>query len=214
MKPNNEAAEAMAIYGAKSVAEWQLLTVLGIPETASRELLAKAENSLSQLAKLTIQEISQIKGIGMSKASAIVAAIELGRRRQTEPARTDKKQITQSSCIYELVHPMLRDYTQEAFWIVLLDRRSRVIKTYEIHVGGLSAMVVDPKVIFHKALQNLASSVILIHNHPSGSPSPSTEDIRLTEKIKLAGTYIDIKVLDHIIIGDGCYYSFADEGKI
>lgn len=213
MKQKNEAHESMATYGAKSVSDLQLLEVLGIPENAARELLFKAENTMGTIARMTIQEISTIKGIGTAKAASIVAAVEIGRRRQTEKA-VQRSQISSSTDIYDLIHAQMRDYTQEVFMIILLDRRCKVIRIEEIHVGGMNAMVVDPKVVFQKALMYRASSIVLIHNHPSGAPSPSMEDIRLTEKMKLAGNYIDINVLDHVIIGDGSYYSFADEGKI
>lgn len=179
----------------------------------AKELLSNNDHSLAAVAKLSIHELVKIKGIGEAKAVTIAAALELGRRRATETA-IHKSQISTSMDAYELIHAGMRDLTHEEFWIILLDRRSKVISVEEIHIGGMSAMVVDPKIIFQRALERKASSVILSHNHPSGSPSPSIEDIRLTEKVKLAGNYIDIKVLDHIIIGDGAYYSFADEGKI
>ena len=179
----------------------------------AKELMNQHENSIASLAKLSVHELMKVKGIGTAKAVSIAAALELGRRRVTESA-IQKLQIASSQDVYDLIHARMRDLTREEFWIILLDRRSKVIAVEEIHIGGMSAMVVDPKIIFQKALERKASSVILSHNHPSGSPSPSMEDIRLTEKVKLAGGYIDIKVLDHIIIGEGAYYSFADEGKI
>lgn len=209
----NIAAEAMTTYGAKGLYEWQLLTALGIPETAAKQLMGIADNVLGNIAKMSVNDISGIKGIGTNKAAAIIAAIELGRRRQVED-RPIKKHISSSADIYSMVHANMRDLIQEEFWIILLDRRSYMLKTLTIHVGGMAAMVVDPKIIFQKALEYKASSVILIHNHPSGGSTPSNEDIRLTEKVKQAGIFLDIKVLDHVIIGEGNYYSFADEGKI
>lgn len=206
--------------GSKSLSEAELLAILMRTGARNRsaldvamELLTKHDNSLAALAKLSVHELIQVKGIGEAKAVAITAALELGRRRVTENA-LQKEQIASSLDAYDLLHSRMRDLTQEAFWIILLDRRSKVISTEEIHVGGMSAMVVDPKIIFQKALERKACSVILSHNHPSGAPSPSIEDIRLTEKIKSAGSFMDIKVLDHIIIGEGAYYSFADEGKM
>lgn len=207
------AAETMIAYGPKAVSDRQLLQCLGIPHTAASQLLVNADNLLSAIAKMTTQEIAAVKGIGKAKAAAVVAAVELGRRRQLEMIPV-KHQITSSICINDILQPQMRDLDHEQFWIILLDRRSYVIRTECIHIGGMSSMVVDPKIIFQKALIHKASAVVLAHNHPSGHPSPSVEDIRLTEKVKLAGQYIDIKVLDHIIIGEGCYYSFADEGKI
>jgi DNA repair protein RadC len=212
--------EKLIHLGSKSLSEAELLAILMRIGTRSRsavdvakDLLRQNENSLSGLAKLTVHELMKIKGIGEAKAVSIAAALELGRRRATEMA-VQKTQISTSMDAYELIHAGMRDLTHEEFWIILLDRRSKLISIEEIHIGGMSAMVVDPKIIFQKALERKASSVILSHNHPSGAPSPSIEDIRLTEKVKLAGGYIDIKVLDHIIIGDGAYYSFADEVKL
>ena len=213
MKQPTTAAEQLVAYGEKSLSDKQLLECMGIPASAATEFLMKAENNLSAIAKMGIPEIVTIKGISRSRAAAIVAAIELGRRRQIERA-TKREQITTSQDVASILIPQMQDLTQEQFWVVFLDRRSYIIKTECIHIGGMAAMVVDAKIIFQKALQHKACSIILSHNHPSGHPSPSVEDMRLTEKLKSAGNVLDIKVLDHIIIGEGSYYSFADEGKI
>ena len=212
--------EKLLHMGSKSLSEAELIAILMRSGTRNRsaldvakELMSRYDHSLAAVAKLSVHELMQIKGIGEAKAIAISAALELGRRRATENA-IQKGQISSSMDAYDLLHSRMRDLNQEAFWIILLDRRSKVISIEEIHVGGMSAMVVDPKVIFQKALERKACSVILSHNHPSGAPSPSNEDMRLTEKIKSAGSFMDIKVLDHIIIGDGAYFSFADEGKM
>jgi DNA repair protein RadC len=212
--------EKLLQQGSRSLSEAELLAILMRIGTRNRsaldvakELLAFYDNSLTVLAKVSVHDLMKIKGIGEAKAVSIAAALELGRRRVTENA-LQKGQITSSVDAYDLLHSRMRDMTQESFWIILLDRRSRVISIEEIHVGGMSAMVVDPKVIFQRALARKACSVNLSHNHPSGAPTPSTEDIRLTEKIKSAGNFMDIKVLDHVIIGEGAYYSFADEGKM
>lgn len=212
--------EKLIHMGTRSLSEAELLAILLRSGTRSksaldmaRELLQRYDNSLAAVAKLSVHELMKVKGIGDVKAVTIAAALELGRRRVTENAM-QKTQITTSTDAYDLLYPRMRDLTQEAFWIILLDRRSKVISLEEIHIGGMAAMVVDAKIIFQRALERKACSIILSHNHPSGSPSPSIEDIRLTEKIKAAGNFIDIKVLDHIIIGEGAYYSFADEGKL
>ena len=212
--------EKLLLSGSKSLSEAELLAILMRNGTRNRsaldvakELLNKHDQSLAALAKLSIHDLMQIKGIGEAKAVSIAAALELGRRRTTESA-LQKGQVLSSRDAYDLIFSGMRDLMQEAFWIILLDRRSRLISIEEIHIGGMASMVVDPKIVFQKALERKACSVILAHNHPSGSPSPSNEDIRLTEKMRTAGSFIDIKVLDHIIIGDGSFYSFADEGKI
>lgn len=209
----SEVRETMSNYGSKALSEVQLLEVLGVPNVAARELMIRADHMLAAIAKMSLTEIAEVKGIGLAKAQAITAAIEIGRRRQTENVAF-KKCIASSCDAYEIVQAQMRDLNHEEFWVIYCDRRSKVIKTVCVHIGGMSAMVVDPKCVFQKALELKASSMILVHNHPSGSPSPSIEDIRLTEKMKAAGNVIDIKVLDHIIIGDGEYYSFADEGKL
>ena len=217
---SDQPREKLLLSGSKSLSEAELLAILMRNGTRNRsaldvakELLTKHDQSLAALAKLSIHDLMQIKGIGEAKAVSIAAALELGRRRVTESA-IQKGQVLSSRDAYELIHSGMRDLMQEAFWIILLDRRSRLISIEEIHIGGMASMVVDPKIVFQKALERKACSVILAHNHPSGSPSPSNEDIRLTEKMRTAGSFIDIKVLDHIIIGDGSFYSFADEGKI
>lgn len=212
--------EKLLHQGSRSLSEAELIAILMRAGTRNRsavdiakELMLTYDNSLATLAKLSVHDLMKIKGIGEAKAVSIAAALELGRRRVTETA-VRKGQITSSLDAYEILHPRMRDLMQESFWIILLDRRSQVISVEEIHVGGMASMVVDAKVIFQKALERRACSVILSHNHPSGLPSPSQEDIRLTEKLKATGQFIDIQVLDHIIIGDGCYFSFADEGKL
>ena len=218
--PSDQPREKLILAGSRSLSEAELIAILMRIGTrnksaldVAKELLAKHDNSLAAISKLSVHELMQIKGIGEAKAVSITAALELGRRRMTETAM-QKTQIGSSLDAYDLLHPKMRDLTQEAFWIILLDRRSKVIALEEIHIGGMSAMVVDPKIIFQKALERKACALILSHNHPSGATSPSIEDIRLTEKINAAGNFIDIKILDHIIIGEGTYYSFADEGKM
>ena len=154
--------EKLIQMGSKSLSEAELIAILMRAGTrnksaldVAKELLTQNDNSLAALAKLSVHELMKIKGIGEAKAVSIAAALELGRRRVTENAM-QKGQITSSLDAYDLLHPRMRDLTQEAFWIILLDRRSKVISIEEIHVGGMSAMVVDPKVIFQRALERKA----------------------------------------------------------
>ncbi len=212
--------EKLILMGSRALSDAELLAILLRAGTRNRsaldiarEVLQNHGHSLASIAKLSVHELMKIKGIGHTKAVSIAAALELGRRRATENT-VQRKQVTTSSDAYEMLFPKMRDLTQEAFWIILLDRRSHVLSIEEIHRGGMAAMIVDPKIIFQRAFERKACSIILSHNHPSGSPSPSMEDIRLTEKIKAGGNYMDIRILDHIIIGEGEYYSFADEGKL
>jgi DNA repair protein RadC len=154
-----------------------------------------------------------VKGIGETKAITIVAALELGRRRQSSEVK-EKEKFTSSRDIFEAIYPMLADKQHEEFWILLLNRANKLIEKILISTGGLTGTVADVRMIFEHAIKSKATSVILSHNHPSGNLSPSQTDIDLTKKMVKAGETLDIKVLDHIIIGDNRYYSFADEGMI
>jgi DNA repair protein RadC len=152
----------------------------------------------------------QFKGIGEAKAISIIAALELGKRRLSEGVE-DKKKISSSEDAFRLLYAELSDKTYEEFWVLLLDRANQVTKKLNISEGGMAGTVADPKKIFKIALDNNASSVILAHNHPSNNLKPSDNDISLTKKLKSGGLLLDIQVLDHLIIGNDSYYSFADE---
>lgn len=179
----------------------------------SKLILSNVNNDLNQLAKLSVAELQKFKGIGEAKAISIVSALELGRRRKiTETTKTP--QITSSKDVYELMKPELLDQPIEQFWIISLKRNNVVIQKRIISSGGISGTVADPKVIFNKALEDLASGIILVHNHPSGNLKPSQADIKLTEKLKNAGQLLDIPVLDHLIFTDDGYFSFADESML
>lgn len=179
----------------------------------SKSILASVDHDLHQLAQLTVNDLMKFPGIGAAKAIAVVSAIELGRRRG-ETQRGKPAKIKSSEDAYKYLRPMLMDQKQEHFWILLLNRANRVIKAVEISAGGVSSTVVDPKIIFSKALDHLASSIILAHNHPSGNLSPSPSDEALTRKLIEAGTILDIPVIDHLIITDSGYTSFSDDGII
>ena len=153
------------------------------------------------------------KGIGEAKAISIVAALELGRRRKESVPET-KPVIKSSDDVYELMKAELMDLSHEEFWIILLNRRNSVIKKQPISSGGISGTVADPKIIFNSALAHLASSIILVHNHPSGSLKPSRADTDLTKKLLAAGRLLEIPVLDHLIFTDNDYFSFADENML
>lgn len=217
MKPTTyeqTAAEQFTAYGPAHISDRDLLTLLGVKPDAAASLLQECRGQLAELAKLTAAQIERTtKGIGQTKARTIAAAFEIGRRREQQQARR-LEQICTSHDAYTLLAPTMRDEQQEIFKIIVLDRRSKVLSIDTIHRGGVAAMVVDAKVIFRTVLDRGGVSVILAHNHPSGHPSPSMEDMALTTKLKNAGTFLDIKVLDHIVIGEGAYYSFADEGQL
>jgi DNA repair protein RadC len=179
----------------------------------SKRILNSVHNNLNELGKLTVDDLLKYNGIGEAKAISILAALELGRRRKnTESVKREK--ISSSRDIYDIFHPLLADLPNEEFWIILLNRSNKIIERQKISQGGISGTVTDIRIILKTALEKLASSVILCHNHPSGNPKPSDADISLTQKIKESGKIMDISILDHIIITDGTYYSFADEGLI
>ena len=178
-----------------------------------KRILAQFGNNLNALAKLSVQDLMKFKGIGEAKAISIVAAMELGRRRkETEVLKLEK--ITSSKDIFDIFCPQFMDLPHEEFHVLLLNRSNSVIRKEFVSRGGISGTIVDPKIIFKIAMEHLSSSIILCHNHPSGNLKPSIEDISLTKKIKEAGTLLEIPILDHIIITDTSYFSFADEGMM
>ena len=179
----------------------------------SKRILSELGNNLNELAKLSVQDLMKFKGIGEAKALSIVSALELGRRRkETETAKREK--ITSSKDIFEAFSSTFIDLPHEEFHLLLLNRSNLVIRKEFVSRGGISGTVVDPKIIFKIALEHLASSIILCHNHPSGNLKPSAEDISLTKKIKEAGMFLEIPILDHVIFTDTTYFSFADEGMM
>jgi len=168
---------------------------------------------LTMLSKSNISDLKKIKGIGDSKAASIIAAFELGRRRQFSEVKSNKK-IETSKDAYDILHPLLGHLAHEEFRILLLNRANKLIKIHFISLGGVTGTIVDPKIVFKAALDNLASAIGLAHNHPSGNIKPSKPDIAITKKLIAAGNNLDIRVLDHLIISDVGYYSFIDEGII
>lgn len=179
----------------------------------ARLLLSSCNNDLVEMGRMGHQQLARIKGIGPVKAISIVAALELGRRSRFAEARR-KEKISCSIDAVNLLTPLLRDLTHEEFWIILLNRANAVIDIKPISKGGVSGTLVDPKMIFHEALQAKASGIILSHNHPSANPRPSESDIQLTKKLKEGGKLLEIAILDHIIIAGASFYSFADEGNL
>ncbi|HEV7350491.1 RadC family protein [Telluribacter sp.] len=177
----------------------------------AKSILGSASNNLNELARQGVNELKKIKGIGEAKAITIVAALELGRRRKEAEVQR-RRRIQSSHDAYEEMKPYLLDKPHEEFWILLLNRANDVLRPVQISTGGVAGTVADPKLIFKHALEQLASSIILFHNHPSGNHTPSQADKDLTRKLKEAGRVLDLPVLDHLIFTDNGYYSFADEG--
>jgi len=168
----------------------------------------------SKLAGKSVAELSEIKGIGPAKASQIKAALTIGRRMQREIAAPDGMQFTSSGAVYEFCSPFMIGLKKEVFKVMLLDTKHRLLREELVSEGSLSASVVHPREAFKPAIRESAHAVIFVHNHPSGDPTPSKDDVAITMQMRKAGEVLNIKMLDHIIIGDGRYYSFADEGHL
>ncbi len=179
----------------------------------SKRILFSCQNDLNLLSKLSIQELSKFKGIGEAKAISIIAALELGRRRKESKSEL-LVQVSSSQDVFNAVYESFSDLIHEEFWIVILNRANKITSKHLISKGGQAGTVADPKIIFNTALENHAASLILAHNHPSGNLKPSQADIDLTRKLKSAGQFLDIPVLDHLIFADSGFFSFADEGMI
>lgn len=179
----------------------------------SKRILASANNNLNALGRLTIPDLMRFKGIGEAKAITIVAAMELGRRRRVEDAM-QLKRITSSNSVFEFMQPVLGDLPHEEFWILYLNNSNKILKSLQLSKGGITGTVVDVRLVYKEAIQTGAVGIILVHNHPSGALKPSHADIQLTKKLKIAGDNLDIKVLDHVIITEKDYFSFADENMM
>ena len=175
-----------------------------------KRILASAENNLSELGKLSIKQLMTFKGIGEAKAISIVAALELGRRRRGGEA-LDRKKITSSKSVFELMQPLIGELPHEEFWILYLNNSNKVIQKKQLSKGGITGTLVDVRLALKIALEVGAVGLVLSHNHPSGTLKPSQADKDLTLKLKTAGQSLDIKVLDHLIITENGYFSFADE---
>jgi len=210
--------EKLLAHGAETLSNSELLAILINHGTKSKsaielakEILLLGKNNLQELGKLNLKELMKIKGIGEAKAITIAAALELGRRRQATEA-LEKKIVSSSKEIAEFLQSKIKDYRREVFAVVFLNRANKINHFEIVSEGGITGTVADPRIILKKALEEDAVSIVLCHNHPSGSLKPSKADESLTRKIKEAAGYFDISVIDHIIVSDQGYYSFADEG--
>lgn len=210
--------EKMIHKGTGALSNAELIAILlgsgTVEDTAvglAQKLLQKANNNLNELAKFDLRRLCKIKGIGEAKAVRLLAALELGKRRNIEPA-IERKKITCSNDVAEIFIPQLQDLPHEEFWIVALNRANLIIDTSRISQGGIAGTVTDVRLILKAALDRMATQLILCHNHPSGNLQPSKEDLSFTQKIADAGKLLDIQLLDHIIVAHTGYYSFADNG--
>jgi len=212
--------EKMMAKGMRSLSEAELVAILirsgNLDESAvevARRLLASVNNNLNELGKKSVNDLKKFKGIGEVKAITIMSALELGRRRrESEP--DEKLKVVTSSDVAQIFKPLLGDLPHEEFWILLLNRNNLYIDKLMVSQGGLTGTIIDVRVILRMALENKACSIILCHNHPSGNLDPSEADKDITKKISEAGRQMDIPVLDHLIIGNDHYFSFADKGMM
>ena len=179
----------------------------------SQRILSNSNNNLNSLAKLTIKQLMEFKGIGEAKAITIIAALELGKRRREEELQ-ELIQITTSKITFQIMQPVIGDLLHEEFWVLYLNNSCKVIYKSQLSKGGITGTIVDIRMVFKIALEQNATFVVLAHNHPSGDPNPSPEDFKITKKLQNAGEIVDVKVLDHVIVSDKSYYSFADDSKM
>lgn len=218
LSDDDKPREKLLLKGRNSLSDAELLAILigsGSREESAialcQRILNGTQNNLNQLAKLSVKDLMTYKGIGEAKAISIVAALELGRRRKSSEG-IEQRAIQSSEQAYEEFRAVLEDLPHEEFWVLLLNRANKVISKQLVGRGGISSTSADVRIILKLALDHLASGIILGHNHPSGNLKPSQADKLLTNKVKEAAQLIDIKVLDHLIIGNNAYLSFMDEG--
>ena len=204
--PEDRPREKLLLKGTSALSDAELVAILigsGTPKMSavelSKKILLQGNNNLNELARLSVKDLMKIKGIGEAKAITIVAALELGRRRKEQDPE-EKPKITSSKDAFDLLKGEMMDLPKEEFWVLLMNRANRVIKKKRVSEGGVSGTVADPKIIFKLALEELASGIIVAHNHPSGNLQASQSDIDLTRKLKEAGKFLEIQLLDHIII--------------
>jgi len=212
--------EKLIAHGRQVLSNAELIAILLATGTknksaidVAKDILSKVNGDMNALGRLTVKQLCNIDGIGPAKAVTLIAAMELGMRRDLNEVN-EKYKIGSSRDIYNLMKPKLQDLLYEQFWIITLSRANQVIESYKISEGGISTTTVDPKKIFKIALEDSASGVILAHNHPSGNLSPSQQDIRLTKRLQEAGYILDIAIIDHLIVGATGFFSFSDDGKL
>ena len=212
--------EKLERLGAQALSNAELLAILigsGSPRESAVDLMKRVlgdcNNNLNTLGKRSIHELTAYNGMGPAKAITILAACELGKRRQLEKAE-EREDLGSATAIYNHMHPIMQDLDVEEAWVLLMNRNFKLIKRLRISHGGLSETAVDVRIIIKEALLNNATIIALCHNHPSNNPRPSTDDDRLTQKLKAAADIMRIHMADHVIITDGRYYSYREEGRM
>ncbi len=212
--------EKLLLKGKTALSDAELIAILigsgSRSESAvdlSKKILNSIDNSINKLGKLSVSELQKFKGIGEAKAISIITALELGRRRRLEEAMELPK-ITSSKAVFNIMQPIIGELQHEEFWIIFLNNSNKVLYKQQSSKGGLTGTIVDVRIVFKKAIELFATAIILCHNHPSGKLQPSNADKLITTKLKKAGETLDIKVLDHLIITENDYFSFADESLL
>lgn len=210
----------MMLHGASALTNAELLAILigsGNTEDTAVELMRKVldgcHNKLGELGKCSVEDLCRYKGIGPAKAVTILAASELGKRRKEEEPK-ERVQIRCSTDIFAYFHPLMCDLSVEECWVMLLNQAAKVVDAIRISQGGLASTQVDVRCVLREALLKRATSIVLCHNHPSGNVTPSTDDDRLTQALNQASNTMNIRLLDHVIVTDGAYYSYVDEGRL
>jgi len=217
---NDRPREKFIQKGSEALSDSELLAILirsGTPDRSAlvlaQEILSLANDNLSLLAKLQLKDLLTVKGVGRTKAITLMTALELGRRRRLSEA-VSRSKISSSKDAFDLMKPLLEDLSVEQFWVLYLNNANKVLSKQKISEGGMTATIVDVRLILKLALELNATALVLCHNHPSGTLRPSEADKKLTEKVKSAAKCMDIQLLDHIIVTDQSYFSFADQGCI
>ncbi|AVM53194.1 DNA repair protein RadC [Bacteroides zoogleoformans] len=212
--------EKMMQKGAEALSDAELLAILigsGNTEESAvalmQRVLAGCGNDLNRLSKWEVHDFARFKGLGPAKSITVMAALELGKRRKLQEC-SERAVIRSSADVYELFHPLLCDLATEEFWVLLLNQASKVIDKVRISRGGIDQTTADVRTILREALLRRATQIILVHNHPSGNTRPSMDDKRLTEQVKKGAQTMNIHLADHVVVTDGHYYSFSDEGML
>ncbi len=219
-KEDDRPREKLLSKGKNTLSDAELIAILigsGNREESAvglaKRILTFTSNNLNQLGKLSVNDLTQFKGIGGAKAISIITALELGRRRRLEEA-LERPKISSSKAVFDIMQPILGELNHEEFWVLYLNNSNKIIYKDQLSSGGITGTLVDVRMLFKKALELSSVAVILCHNHPSGSLKPSKSDIDLTKKIQQAGISLDIKILDHLLITEKAYFSFADSKLI
>ena len=212
--------EKFLLKGKSALSDSELLAIIlgsGNNEDSAvelaRKILASVDYNWQKLSKLSIKDLMKFKGIGEAKAISVAAALEIGRRKAAQEI-PEKEKVTSVNDLYKIFSQYLSDLQTEEFWAIFLDQKNHVIYKTQISKGGISGTLVDVRVIFRIAIEHFATSLVVAHNHPTGNLTPSQPDISITRRIKEAGDLLDIKLLDHLIIGENSFFSFSEQGLL